>query len=65
MSYRAARNAQTQGKKFMAAMQDDATASNAADVPAAPGKIEEGEKSMTPQERMAKGEADALALKNK
>ena len=65
MSYRAARNAKAQGQHFMTALQEDATASNAADVPAAPGKIEEGENSMTPQERMARGEADAKALKNK
>lgn len=65
MSYRAARNAQAQGQHFMTALQDDAADSGVDDVPAAPGKIEEGEKSMTPQERMAQGEADAQALKNK
>lgn len=65
MSYRAAQSAQAKGHNFMTALQADAAASGTADVPAAPGKIEEGQKSMTPQERMAQGEADAQALKNK
>ena len=65
MSYRAAKNAQAKGHNFMTALQEDADESGAADVPAAPGKIEEGEKALTPQERMALGQADAQALKNK
>lgn len=63
MTYRAAQKAAQQGKKFLAAMDDDAQASGAQNVPAAgdPGDPPPAEK-QTPDQRMTAARAEVKAL---
>lgn len=64
MTHRAAQAAKAQGKKFLNAMENDAKASKASDVGAAPSSVEEP-KTMTDAEMMAAGEAMAKKLAGK
>ena len=64
MAHRAAQAAKAQGKKFLNAMEEDAKASKANDVGAAPSHAEEP-KTMTDAEMMAAGEAMAKKLAGK
>jgi hypothetical protein len=66
MVYAAAKKAAEQGKKFMAGMEDDTAKSGAQGVPAAkPPGIAGDDEDLTPEQRKAKGRADAQALNKK
>lgn len=65
MTYNAAQKAVKLGTKFLADLEADTKASGAGSVPAASSAADDGadEGNMTPDQRMAKGRADAKALK--
>ncbi len=69
LSFRAAQAAAGQGRKFLADLESDSTASGAEDVPAAPAPTDEGEdeEAQTPDEKMAHARAGVKSLfaKNK
>ena len=65
MAYRAAQKAAKTGKSYLAYMEDDAKDSGAQDVGAASASGEPAGGDLTPEQRMAKGRADAKALNKK
>lgn len=64
LAFRAAQNAAKKGKENLKGMEDDTKASGAQKVPAAPG-VEEEDKPLTPEQRIAAGRADAKKIQNK
>lgn len=63
MAYRAAQKAAKTGKSYLASMMSDTEDSGAQDVGAASASGEPAGGGLTPEQRMAKGRADAKALK--
>jgi ATP-dependent protease ClpP protease subunit len=64
MAFAAAKKAAKQGQKFMGELNDDFKASGAEDVDATPA-VEEDDKPLTPEQRMAQGRADAKKIQKK
>ena len=65
MAYRAAQKAAKTGKRYLASMVNDTQDSGAQDVGAASASGEPAGGDLTPEQRMAKGRADAKALNKK
>lgn len=65
MAYRAAQKAAKTGKSYLASMVDDTKDSGAQDVGAASASGEPAGGDLTPEQRMAKGRADAKTLNKK
>ena len=65
LAYRMAQKAAQTGKSYMAALEADTGASGAQQVGAANNEGESAGGELTPEQRMAKGRADAKALKKK
>lgn len=64
MAFAAAKKAAKKGQKFMGELNDDFKASGAEDVDATPA-VEEDDKPLTPEQRMAQGRADAKKIQKK